>query len=632
MKLRNVRYSLLPLLILLLTISVGRAQNIKKVLTKDYVKKHYTKKSYHIEMRDGVELYTVVYAPKDTTQEYPFLMKRTPYSCKPYKEGVYPRFVSYNPYLVKEGYIFVCQDVRGRWMSEGDYTNMTPNKEDPDKVDESSDTYDTIEWLINNIPNNNGKVGMYGISYPGFYTAAALPDAHPALVASSPQAPIADFFFDDFHRNGAFSMSYWAAVPWFGFQSEPTTKRWYEGPTVKTEDDYWFYLNKITPLKKTDKYFSDNNFFWNNIVNHPNYDEFWQKRNLLPALEGIDHAVLVVGGWYDAQDLYGPLHIYQKVERSNPEAENRIIMGPWTHGGWVGFSKHHVVGDIYYGDYISRFFKKHVEAPFFLHYLKGDTTLYLPEAYMFDTGTKEWNKFEAWPPKNVEKKKFYLHANGTLSFEKPKPGGSDYSQYLSDVDNPVPATQTIAYGFIPPYQNADQRYAARRPDVLTFTSGVLQHDITISGSMLANLWVSTTGTDSDFIVKIIDIYPPSVKESQYTPDDVELDNYHQLVRAAVMRGRFRDSYSDPKPFEPGEVTYVDVPMLDIHHTFKKGHRIQIQIQSTWYPWVDINPQTFVENIYKADSSDFEDAVQRVYHTPEYPTSIEVKVLPQDHVQ
>ncbi len=277
MKINKIQISLLFLFtFFFFSVGICAAQTIVKVMSKKYLKNHYTKEAYYVEMRDGVELYTVVYAPKDASEAYPFLMKRTPYSCKPYEEGIYPRYINLNPYLVRDGYIFVCQDVRGRWMSEGRYTNMTPNQEDPDIPDESSDTYDTIEWLLNNIPNNNGKVGMYGISYPGFYTTAALPDAHPALVASSPQAPIADFFFDDFHRNGAFSMSYWAAVPWFGFQSEPTSEKWYQGPQVPTDDDYWFYLTQVEPLKLTDQYFSDQNFFWNNIVNHPNYDEFWQ--------------------------------------------------------------------------------------------------------------------------------------------------------------------------------------------------------------------------------------------------------------------------------------------------------------------------------------------------------------------
>ncbi len=304
-------------------------------------------------------------------------------------------------------------------------------------------------------------------------------------------------------------------------------------------------------------------------------------------------------------------------------------MGPWKHGEWAGFDNHQLVGDIYFGDDLTNFFKKNIEAPFFRHYLKGDTTLNLPEAYIFDTGMKEWDKFTQWPPENAVEKTFYLHADGSLSFEKPQADAKDYSQYFSDIDNPVPATQTIAFGFIPPYQTADQRYAARRPDVLTFTTGILKDDVTITGNMLANLWVSTSGTASDFIVKVIDIYPASYEENKYTPEDAELDNYHQLVRAGVMRGRFRDSFSDPKPFVPGKVTYVDVPLLGIHHTFKKGHKIQIQIHSTWFPWIDLNPQSYVPNIYRADASDFQNAIQRVYHTPEYPTSIEVKVLPQE---
>lgn len=620
---------LLSLTLLFIFSCQKEAEDANNVMTQEYIKSHYTKKTYNIEMRDGIKLYTVVYAPKDQSQKFPFLMKRTPYSCRPYGEGEYPRVLSRNPYLVEDGYIFVCQDVRGRWMSGGEYTNMTPNEKDPNIPDESSDTYDTIEWLLKNIPNNNGKVGQYGISYPGFYTAASLPDAHPALVASSPQAPIADFFFDDFHRNGAFTMSYFAAVPWFGFQSEPTTERWYEGPQIPTGDDYWFYLNEVTPLSKAGNYFSEENFFWNNIINHPNYDEFWQKRNLRPALRGIDNGVMVVGGWFDAQDLFGALHTYKTIEKYNPEAKNTLVMGPWKHGAWSGNAEHQVVGDIYYGDNIDHFYKKNMEAPFFRHYLKGDSTLNLPEAYMFDTGAKKWDEYEQWPPKSAVKKKLYIHEDGVLSMDEPASGETNYDQYISDPHNPVPATESIAFGFVPPYQTADQRFTARRPDVITFTTDTLTEPLTISGPMLANLFVSTSGTGSDWIVKVIDVYPLQVEEGEYTPEGVVLDNYHQYVRGGVMRGRFRDSFSDPKPFVPGKVTYVDLPLWDIHHTFKTGHRIQIQIQSTWFPLADINPQTYVENIYKAKESDFKKATQRVYHTPNFPTSLEVYVQPSN---
>jgi putative CocE/NonD family hydrolase len=614
-----------------LYVGAKSAQNKYKVNTKQYLKSHYTKHHYYIKMRDGVKLYTVVYSPKDTTQKYPFLMKRTPYSCRPYKEGAFPRVLSHNPYLVKDGYIFVCQDVRGRWMSHGDYTNMTPNQKDTSNVDESTDAYDSIKWLVHNIPDNNGKVGQYGISYPGFYTSASLPDENPHLAASSPQAPIADFYFDDFHRYGAFTLSYLAATPWFGFQSKPTTKRWYNVPKVFREykDGYWFYLHKTEPLKKMYKYFGHDDFFWNNIVNHPNYDEFWQKRDILPALRGIHSAVLIVGGWFDAQDLYGALHTYQTIEHHDPKAKNILVMGPWRHGGWAGFHKNTVVGGIYYGTDINRFFKKNIEAPLFRYYLKGDSTLNLPEAYMFDTGAKKWSKFGHWPPKNVRQTKYYLQADDGLSTNKPKSGSKEYSQYISNIHKPVPCSQDISFGFVTPHQSADQRFAVRRNDVLTFTTKPLGRDVTIAGSMNANLWVSTSSTDSDYIVKVIDVFPPSgAKRGKHTPKTTVLDNFHELVRIGIMRGRYRNSFSHPEAFTPGKVTKVKVPLNDIYHTFKKGHKIQVMIQSTCFPWYDLNPQTFVKNIYKADSSDFKNARERIYHTPNYPTSVEVKVLPE----
>lgn len=587
----------------------------------------YVKSQYDIEMRDGVKLHTVVYAPKDTTQDYPILMKRTPYNCRPYEEGKVPEQIISNPYMQKEGFIIVCQDVRGRWMSEGDYTTMTPNQSDEDKIDESSDTYDTVEWLINNIPNNNGKVGQWGISYPGFYTTAGLPDAHPAMAASSPQAPISDFFFDDFHHHGAYFLSYWYVTPLFGIQQEaPTDTAWYNFAQTGTQDGYYFY-ESITPLTKADKYYSEENFFWQELKNHPNYDTFWQKRNILPHLENIDHPVMTVGGWFDAEDLYGPLNTYQSIEEKNPGQQNTIVMGPWSHGQWASNNPHQMVGEIYFGKNISEFYKKNIEYPFFMTHLKDADMEPLPEAYMFDTGTKSWSTFDDWPPKRVQKKSWYIHGDGSLNDQQPKDSGNKFTEYESDLENPVPYKEESDLVFIPQdYMTDDQRFAARRPDVITFETEVLKEDITLAGDMLANLFVSTSGTASDWIVKLVDVYPPSTPETEHTPEDVELDNYHQMVRSEVIRGRFRDSYENPKPFKPNKVTYVDLPLQDVYHTFKKGHKIQIQIQSTWFPLVDLNPQKYVPNIFKAKESDFQNAIQRVYHTPEHPTNIEVKVL------
>jgi putative CocE/NonD family hydrolase len=593
----------------------------------NFSSKDYEKSQYDIEMRDGVKLHAVVYAPKDTTQEYPILMKRTPYSCRPYEEGKVPERIMHNPHLQKAGFIFVCQDVRGRWMSEGDYTTMTPNREDPDQIDESSDTYDTVEWLISNIPNNNGKVGQWGISYPGFYTTAGLPDAHPAMAASSPQAPISDFFFDDFHHHGAYFMSYWYVTPLFGIQHEgPTDTSWYDFADTGTQDGYLFYKN-ITPLTKADQYYDKDNFFWQELKNHPNYDEFWQNRNILPHLNDIDHPVMTVGGWFDAEDLYGPLNTYRSIEEKNPDTKNTIVMGPWSHGQWASSSSHQSVGEIYFGEGISAFYQKEIEYPFFMKHLKDVDIKDLPEAYMFDTGKKSWSTFDHWPPKNIEQNSWYIHSDGRLNDTKPGKTKKKYTEYKSDIDNPVPYKEESELVFIPQdYMTDDQRFAARRPDVITFETPVLEEDVTLAGDLLANLFVSTSGTASDWVVKLVDVYPPSTDESEHTPEDVELDNYHQMVRSEVMRGRFRDSYENPKPFKPNKVTNIDLPLQDVYHTFKKGHKIQIQIQSTWFPLVDLNPQKYVPNIFKADEKDFKDATQRVYHSSKHPTSIEVKVL------
>jgi len=586
----------------------------------------YEKSQYYIEMRDGIKLYTTVYAPKNDSESYPILMTRTPYSCAPYEENVVPDRIIRNPDLQAEGFIIVCQDVRGRWMSEGQYTTMTPNSSDEDVVDESSDTYDTVEWLINNIPNNNGKVGQWGISYPGFYTTAALPDAHPALVASSPQAPIADFFFDDFHHHGAYTLGYWYVTNLFGIQHDgPTDSSWYNFPQVFTGDMYLLYSD-LTPLSKSSEFYGEENFFWKELSEHPNYDEFWQSRNILPHLSGIDHPVMTVGGWFDAEDLYGPLNTYKSIEEKNPGTKNILVMGPWSHGQWSSPNPHQSVGQIYFGEGISEFYRKQIEYPFFMTYLKDEDHEELPEAYMYDTGKGEWSTFTEWPPKIAQKTTWYFNGDGSLGSKTASPSKS-FTEYESDPEHPIPYTENDELVFIPrAYMTSDQRFAARRPDVITFETNVLEEDITLAGDMLANLYVSTTGTASDFFVKMIDIYPPSVEEGEHTPDGVELDNYHQLVRSEAIRGRFRNSYEKPEPFEPNKVTYVDLPLQDVYHTFKKGHKIQIQIQSSWFPLFDLNPQKYVPNIFEASESDFIKATQRIYHTAEYPSSIEVKVL------
>jgi hypothetical protein len=564
-------------------------------------------------MRDGVKLYTLVYTPKDQSRTYPFLMNRTCYNASNYDN--YNALGQPSGHLVREGYILVYQDVRGRYMSGGTFDNMRPNipgndLNDPEATDESSDTYDTIEWLINNIDNNNGRVGLFGISYPGFYSAAALPNAHPALKAVSPQAPISDFFFDDFHHHGATLQSYLFAYPVFGYQKDTLTREpWYMDKIMRffqtpVADGYEFNLN-LGPLKNATEQYHGENFFWQQVVEHPNYDEFWQKRSILPHLRKVTPAVMVVGGWYDAEDLYGPLNIYKTIEKYNPQTTNTIVMGPWTHGGWARERGQQTVNHIYYGDSISTFYQTEMEKVFFDYHLKGEGDMDLPEAYMFDTGTKEWKQYEQWPPEEVEPLTLYFGEDGVLSINEPTDREVTF-EYISDPDHPVPYRSTTeGLTFTPRlFMTDDQRHAARRPDVVTFQTDILEEDITVAGEILANLVVSMSGTDADFIVKLIDVYPPDHPQYEHNPPNIIMGNYQQLVRHETFRGRFRNSYSQPEPFEPNTPTEVTVPLQDVLHTFKKGHRMMIQIHSTWFPYIDRNPQKYVPNIFLAEEEDF----------------------------
>jgi uncharacterized protein len=455
-----------------------------------------------------------------------------------------------------------------------------------------------------------GRVGMFGISYPGFYAAAALPDAHPALKAVSPQAPIADFFFDDFHHMGAFLQSYTAAFAVFGYQKTTQTKEnWYTKEASrfrnqKIADGYDFHL-KTGPLKNfTEKYHFDN-FFWNQIIDHPNYDSFWQVRNILPHLRNVKPAVMTVGGWFDAEDLYGPLNIYKSIERNNPSTTNSLVMGPWGHGDWArerGKSTHN---HIYFGDSISTFYQREIERNFFGKHLKDQANKPLPEAYIFDTGNKQWKTFETWPPKGLPSYKLHFNANSVLSINKPAAEKTSF-QYTSDPMKPVPYTsQTEGLTFTPRrFMSDDQREASKRPDVLTYESEPLNEDLVLSGEIMARLQVAMTGTDADFIVKLIDVYPQDHPNYDHNPNNIIMGGYQQLVRHETFRGRFRNGFDKPQPFVPNEVTKVEFPLQDVLHTFKKGHRIMIQIHSTWFPYIDRNPQKYVDNIYKADAADF----------------------------
>ena len=581
----------------------------------NYVAENYTKQEVRIKMRDGLELFTAIYSPKDTSKKYPIVMQRTPYNCAPYGPDQFKRSIAPNETMMKEGYIVVYQDVRGRYMSDGLYDNMRgyiPNKKGKTEVDEASDTYDTIDWLVKNVANNNGNVGTWGISYPGYYASYSLLSGHPALKAVSPQACISDFFFDDFHHNGAYLLSYWKVTPLFGPQkTKPTTEAWFKFPNVGTNDDYQFFLN-AGPLVNLDKYYDSSNEFWQQLKEHSSYDEFWQKRGLLQHLKNIKPAVMIVGGWFDAEDLYGPLNTYSTIEKSSKNY-NTIVMGPWSHGDWARNSEKQIIGNINFGDSISGFYQKNIEANFFRHFLKnnGKGENKLPEAYVFDTGRKEWKTYDTWPPKNTEKQQFYLQPQQKLTKNA---GAVSFEEFISDPKKPVPHSEDIKQQGLTPrkYMTDDQRFAARRPDVLVFETDVLAEDVTLAGDILAKLQVATTGTDADWIVKVVDVFPNDEPETKEVQQYLKMSNYHMMVRSEVMRGRFRNSFVNPEPFVANEKTPVNVKLQDVFHTFKKGHKIQIQVQSTWFPLIDLNPQTFVPNIFYAKPEDFKKQTHRVY--------------------
>ena len=597
-----------------------------------FVKDNFTKKEVYVTMRDGVKLFTSIYIPKDISakNKYPILMQRTCYSVAPYGEDQFKKNLGPNKFLQNEKYIFVYQDVRGRYMSEGTFTNMTPQVDHKTKkdIDESTDTYDTIDWLVKNIQNNNGNVGQYGTSYPGFYTAVGVLADHPALKASSPQAPISDVWYDDFHHNGAFMMGYFRTFPVFGEQkTKAENAAWYINAMKKlasTSEDGSLFYNEMETLKDgIEKYYGRENFFVNEIVDHPNYDDFWKKRDLLPHLKNIKHAVMTVGGWFDAEDLRGPLHIYKTIERTSPKAKNSIVMGPFSHGGWSHEMGKHFHNEIYFGDSIATFYQKNIETTFFNHYLKNEkSAINLPEAYMFDTGKKEWKQFAEWPPKAAQKTQFYLRENGKFTTEIPS--SASFTEYFSDPNKPVPSSTNLKEfnGFTPRnYMSEDQRFTENRPDVASFTTEILSDDITLAGEIKVKLKIASTGSDADFFVKLIDIYPADEKNIKEKPG-VIYGNYHQMVRSEIMPARFRNSFEKPETLVPNQETEVVFNLQDVLHTFKKGHKIQIQVQSTAYPLFAVNPQKFVENPYKAEKTDYTKAFQKIFNN----SVIEVEVL------
>ncbi len=598
------------------------------------VRANYQKRDFRIPMRDGVRLFTTVYLPKDTSRTYPFMFTRTPYTVSPYGEDKYPEKLGPSGHFMREGYIFVYQDVRGKFLSEGEYVNVRPHKprkSGPTDIDESTDTYDTIEWLVKNIPHHNGRVGMWGISYPGFYTSMGLLGAHPALRAASPQAPIADWFIgDDWHHNGTFfpahTLGFFAS---FGLHRPQPTTEW-APPVFKptTLDGYKFFLEMGALSNINAKFYKGQIAFWNEMMEHPNYDDYWKARNVPQHLHHIRPAVMTVGGWFDAEDLYGALKTYEAIERKNPGISNTLVMGPWLHGGWAGMDGD-TLGDINFGEKTGVFYREKIEFPFFQCVLKDRCEERLPEAYVFETGSNRWRKFDSWPPKEAKETSVYFDADGRLSLHTPPTFASGrpiFDEYLSDPWRPVPHLNRIALGMTGDYMIQDQRFAARRPDVLVYQTEPLARDITLAGPVKASLNVSSTGTDADFVVKLIDVFPDNTPDPDPNPKGLRMGGYQMLVRGEPMRARFRNSWERPEALVPNQPTKVEFVMPDTSHTFRKGHRIMVQVQSSWFPLVDRNPQKFV-NIYQARDSDFQKATQRVYRGGPTGSHVKLTVLP-----
>ncbi len=595
-----------------------------------YIKENYTKREVMIPMRDGVKLFTSIYEPKDKSQKYPMMFDRTPYTVAPYGADKYKTSLGPNELFPKEGYIFVYQDVRGRWASEGEFVDVRPEIAKPGtkEFDESTDTYDTIDWLIKNVANNNGRVGMWGISYPGFYTSAGGINSHPALKAISPQAPVSDWFHgDDMHHNGAlFLAQNYLFFTFFG-QPRPapetpeTTKL--KRFTPETQDGY-SYFKQLGGLKETADSFEKGVGvrikFWDEMMQHPNYDQYWKDRNVLTKLKGIKAAVMTVGGWYDNEDLYGALETYQHIERQNPGIFNVLVMGPWFHGGWER-SEGDFLGTAYFGQKTSLDYRKNYELPFFNYFLKdkGDISN-IKETNLFDTGSHEWKHYETYNPTNGVDTALYLTANGGLTFSTNAlnaPGGSD--EYVSDPMKPVPYTQKITSNYPRDYMTEDQRFAATRPDVLVYQTEPLTEDVSVAGDIKPYLFVSSSGTDSDFVVKLIDVfpndykYPEGVKPPENSAFSVfEPGGYQMLLRGEPFPARFRNSFEKPEPLTPNQVSKISYTMPGIVHTFKKGHRIMVQVQSTWFPLMARNPQKYMDNYQLATAADFQKATEKVF--------------------
>ena len=630
-KLSSLLILLFPVLLFAQTTSVSQ--------DSAWVRENYTKQEVYIPMRDGVKLFTAIYIPKDMTEKHPILMTRTPYSCAPYGEQNFNQnlWTTHRKYYARENYIFVIQDVRGRWMSEGEFVDVrpfNPNKKG-NETDEASDTYDAIDWLVKNIPNNNGNVGAFGISYPGFYTTMCALSGHPALKAVSPQAPVTDWFQgDDFHHNGAFfvmdGFSFYAGG--FGYpRPKPTTVGTRSALKWPTNDNYQTYL-QTGALKNFMKMTGDSIAFWKDLYAHPNRDTWWEARNPRNFVGDIKPAVLTVGGLFDAEDCFGAWNLYKAIEKKNPTSHfNKLVMGPWYHGQWASTDGTHL-GNVQFGSNTSFWFQNNVEIPFFDYYLKGKGDISsITEATIFFSGANEWKHLDQWPPSNSQPRPIYLSDNGTLSWNAPTAKVS-FNEYISDPAHPVPYTEDVHFSRTREYMDDDQRFASRRTDVLAFQTDPLEEDLTLAGVVSADLKVSISTTDADFVVKVIDVFPDDFRYPNAIPQpnrgiggSYPMGGYQMLVRGEIMRGRFRNSFSNPEAFKPNKIETVKFDLPDVAHTFKKGHRLMIQIQSSWFPLVDRNPQQFV-NIYECDDKDFIISTIRVYHDGTNASNIILPIL------
>lgn len=607
------------------------AQNADSSWTRE----HYYKIERMIPMRDGIRLFSAFYIPRDSAERHPILFIRTPYTCSPYGEDKFnPRiYESYWINYLKEGYIIAVQDVRGKWMSEGEFVDVRPFNpaKKGTEIDEASDTYDAIDWMVKNIPGNNNRVGVMGISYPGFYATMAALSAHPALKAVSPQAPVTDWFQgDDFHHNGAFFiMDCFSFYSGFGLPRPKPTTQWSPGYRIPSQDNYDFYL-KTGAVKNFSKIMGDSIAFWKDLMAHPDYDAWWRARNPRNFVSDIKPAMLEVGGLFDAEDCFGAWNLYKAIEAKSRNTDNRLVMGPWIHGGWGGRGDGSYLGNVRFGEKTAEYYQQNIEIPFFNFYLKLKGTVRdIAEANVFFTGENQWRKLPVWPPANMVARDIYLEEKGMLSWNRP--GGSNrFTEYISDPAHPVPYTEDVHLGRTREYMDDDQRFASRRPDVLTFTSNVLEDDLSLGGPLVAKLKVSLSTTDADFVVKLIDVFPDEFKydEKEYgkgSGKDYPMGGYQMLVRGEIMRGKYRNSFEKPEAFVPGAISDVTFTLPDIAHTFKKGHKLMVQIQSSWFPLADRNPQKFT-NIYTCDDSDFQRSTIRIYHDGVNVSSIQLPIL------